>query len=758
MVLFKMQDRPSPNVANIIAKIREEETNKSKISVKKGTLLNELKEIELNVKTNLGDYHPILLDSNEKWIEYCNNIGENGVVSLDTETSGLSFKDQTEGLAGVCIKSIGQTEAYAPVGHISSITEQPLSNQVSKESIKQGFEIMNKKHCRYVFHNAYYDLIVLKAVLGYFPKVYWDTLVAAAMLNENEPHSLKVLYDKYVMEGKVGVHKFAELFDGIPFNRISPKVGYYYSAHDCLMTEQLYLFQKPYLTVGTEECDICHLEGVSKVFHTEEIPLIEVLADMKWRGIQIDIEMAYKLKEKYEKLQKEALEKFNEAVSPLEDKIKFYIKQHAGTQLEYPINYNSPVQIKILFYEIINTGVIFEKEPNGTGKHVLDKILTSPKYENTQLKKIARALVDVKKYDKALGTFINKLIDLAESDKNHVVRPDFNSTRTRTGRLSSSGDFNIQQLPSHMGDIRNMFYAGDNKVLILCDYSRQEVAVCAAVSGDEKMIQAFRDGIDIYSHVASLAFNVPYKDCCEFNDDGTTNKEGKERRSKAKAIVLGILYSKGVKAIGEDLHVTTEKAQEIYDSVMKAFPDMHQWLQDVQNFAKKNGYIDGFYGRRRRLPELLLDDYEFTFGKEYNEASQEFYKEDFINRLSHSKRTEKQQIINYAHKHNITIIDNTGKKAKALREVANSIIQGSSADICKIALNSIYRDEVMRKYDAKLVMSIHDEQGVICDAQYADEVAKRLEYLAIKAASALPFNLTCDVTIEQHWYMGDFNV
>ena len=753
-----MQERPLPNVSRIIAKIREEETNRSKISIKKGTLINKLKEIELNVKTNLGDYHPILLDSNEKWIEYCNNIGENDIVSIDTETSGLSFKDQTEGLAGVCIKSIGQTEAYAPVGHISSITEQLLSNQVSKESIKQGFDIMNKKHCRYVFHNAYYDLIVLKAVLGYFPKVYWDTLIAAAMLNENEPHSLKVLYDKYVMEGKAGVHKFAELFDGIPFNRISPKIGYYYSAHDCLMTEQLYLFQKPYLTVGTEECKVCHLEGVSKVFYTEEIPLIEVLADMKWRGIQIDIDMAYKLKEKYEKLQKEALEKFNEAVSPLEDKIKFYIKQHAGTQLEYPINYNSPIQIKILFYEIINTGVIFKKEPNGTGKHVLDEIITNSKYDNTQLKKIAKALVDVKKYDKALGTFINKIIGLAESDKNRVVRPDFNSVRTRTGRLSSSGDFNIQQLPSHMGDIRNMFYAGDNKVLILCDYSRQEVAVCAAVSGDEKMIQAFRDGIDIYSHVASLAFNVPYKDCCEFNDDGTTNKEGKERRSKAKAIVLGILYSKGVKAIGEDLHVTTEKAQEIYDSVMKAFPDMHQWLQDVQNFAKKNGYIDGFYGRRRRLPELLLDDYEFTFGKEYNEASQEFYKEDFINRLSHSKRAEKQQIINYAQKHNITIIDNTGKKAKALREVANSIIQGSSADICKIGLNSIYRDKVMRKYDAKLVMSIHDENGVVCDAQYADEVAKRLEYLAIKAASALPFNLTCDVTIEQHWYMGDFNV
>ena len=222
--------------------------------------------------------------------------------------------------------------------------------------------------------------------------------------------------------------------------------------------------------------------------------------------------------------------------------------------------------------------------------------------------------------------------------------------------------------------------------------------------------------------------------------------------------MLGILYSKGIKAIGEDLHVSTEKAQEIYDSVMKAFPRMHQWLKDVQDFAKTNGYIDGFYGRRRRLPDLLLDDYEFTFGNEYNEASKQHYKQEFINQLSHAKRAEKQSIINYAKKHKIFIVDNTGKKAKALREVANSIIQGSSADICKIALNSIYRDEVMRKYDAKIVMSIHDEQIVTCPEQYADEVAKRLEYLAIKAASALPFNLTCDVTIEQHWYMGDFNV
>ena len=107
-------------------------------------------------------------------------------------------------------------------------------------------------------------------------------------------------------------------------------------------------------------------------------------------------------------------------------------------------------------------------------------------------------------------------------------------------------------------------------------------------------------------------------------------------------------------------------------------------------------------------------------------TGKQHYKQEFINQLSHAKRAEKQSIINYAKKHKIFIVDNTDKKAKALREVANSIIQGSSADICKIALNSIYRDEVMRKYDAKIVMSIHDEQIVTCPEQYAVEMMEKI--------------------------------
>lgn len=143
---------------------------------------------------------------------------------------------------------------------------------------------------------------MLKGLLGYFVPVYWDTMVASFLLNENEPHGLKYLYDKYVMKGEAGVHKFAELFEGIPFNYIPPNIGCKYSAHDSKMTESLYLFQKPFLTKGTSECTEYKLEGVCDVFYTEELPLIPVLADMYWRGIHVDLNKVNELIENTQNL------------------------------------------------------------------------------------------------------------------------------------------------------------------------------------------------------------------------------------------------------------------------------------------------------------------------------------------------------------------------------------------------------------------------------------------------------------------------
>lgn len=746
-----MPTRKEININQIVAKTQE--YKKPKIQLHGTTLMARLQAIESNVNKNLSGYECLLLDSDEKWLAYCKKASESEYIALDTETTGIEFKDQVNGLVGVCIMSSNQIEAYAPVGHISVITEMPLGNQVSKQAIKEGIDLLVNKGCKFIFHNAYYDIVVMRSVLGYFIPIYWDTMPASFLLNENEPHGLKYLWDKYVMEGSAGVHKFAELFDGIPFSYIKPSVGMKYAAHDARMTYELFKFQKPYLTKGTEECNEYNLSGVVDVFEKEELPIIPVLAEVKYRGINIDTDIAHKLHDKYTKLREEALAEFNKAVKPLRADILERARLY--NDIEYPINYNSPNQIKTLIYTILNSGVIFEKEPTGTGKHVLDTVMAEPKYKGTTLYNIVKALQEVKKYDKALGTFIDSIPKIA-SEYGSRLHGNFNSCAARTGRLSSS-NINYQQIPSKLGDIRNMFTAGKGRVFIGADYSREEVAVCSAICNDAKLIQSFIDGTDVYSYVASLAYDVPYEDCLEHYPDGTTNHEGKTRRSSAKAIVLGILYSKSVKAIGEDLHVSTEKAQEIYDSVMKAFPTMAKWIDDTQEQAKKCGYVDGFYGRRRRLPDLLLPRFNVDFKIKLDERSKEYYKNLYLGKLtSTNKLKEQESIIADAKRKGIIIEDNRGKISKSGREIVNSVVQGSSADICKKALILIGTDEVLKKLDAKLELTIHDEQIISCPEENAYEASQRLVYLAKKAGEDLPIELLVDVAISKVWYGEEY--
>lgn len=435
MSLFNIPKREADDINKIVSKVQLVKEFKPTIKVKSGTVLSTLEMIKANVEKNLGTYHCLLLDSDEKWLSYCKNTSIGEIISLDTETSGLTFQDQVDGVAGVCIKSWNQTEAYAPIGHISSITEGLFPNQVSREAIRQGFEILKKHQCKYIFHNAYYDLVVLRGLLGYFVPVHWDTMVASFLLNENEPHGLKFLYDKYVMQGKAGVHKFNELFDGISFNYIPPNIGCKYSAHDTLMTEQLYKFQKPFFTKGSAECVQYKLDKIIDLYFSVELPIVSVFADMKWEGVILDFKKAEELHNKYEKLKINAIKDFNRVVNQNKDKIDDYNNMHQE-KLTLPVNYNSPPQLKVLIYDVLKTGVIFRKEPTGTGKAVINEIMHNPKYEKKPVYALAKALTKVKMYDKVLGSFVDKLPQLAKYDGR--VHANFHSLGTKTSRISSS--------------------------------------------------------------------------------------------------------------------------------------------------------------------------------------------------------------------------------------------------------------------------------------------------------------------------------
>ncbi len=158
-------------------------------------------------------------------------------------------------------------------------------------------------------------------------------------------------------------------------------------------------------------------------------------------------------------------------------------------------------------------------------------------------------------------------------------------------------------------------------ILISSDYSQQEPRLTAFVSRDSAMIQAFKDGKDIYATIASLAFHKSYEECLEFHPiTGEYQPEGKMRRNSAKTIVLGITYGRSVPSIGQQLYGhddsmsdedKTAEAQKVYDSVMRAFPALEKLMKNSQAFARKHGYTETILGRRRHLPDMMLDEFEF---------------------------------------------------------------------------------------------------------------------------------------------------
>lgn len=312
---------------------------------------------------------------------------------------------------------------------------------------------------------------------------------------------------------------------------------------------------------------------------------------------------------------------------------------------------------------------------------------------------------------------------------------------------------NLQQVPSKYSDIRQMFIPKKGNVFIFSDYSQQEMMAVGAIAHDDKMLESFKKGRDIYSHIASIAFNVPYEDCLEFYTDGTTNKEGKSRRKKAKAIALGIIYGKGVATIADDLHIDISKAQEIKDSILKAFPQLASYLTHVVEFCKENGYVKTFYGRKRRLPDIQLNEYEFEFPEGVDEKTKKYYIGLYTGKLNKCKRLyEKKDIINHAlNKYNIQIRQNGGLIAKAVRESYNAPVQGSAADITKKAMLNICTNKELKELGAELMLTIHDETCTSVPKENAYRAAQLIEQCSIDAGEGLGAPLRCDIVVSDRW-------
>jgi DNA polymerase I len=739
---------------------KAKQAKESVITIKGGnSLLERINTISAMVNKHLGKYADAyqVIREEKELDEYITKAIKNGYISIDTETNSLDPITCT--LAGVCMFTAGEKSTYIPLHHVSYVTGLEVDNQISEEFMAKQLKRLGNTKIR--MFNAKFDIRVIKNQLGVTLNCYWDAFIAARLLNENEDeNNLKYLHNKYCLNGKNDAFTFNDLFKGIPFTHIPIKTGYIYAARDAEITNELCIYQEPFLTPENPICKEKDLLGVSNVFWDIEMPLIDVIVDIEDVGVDFDIEYSKELSKKYEILQQEKEQNFYKICDMYKDEIEDY-KLKAGTtsKLNVVINIGSSTQIAILIYDILKLSHNLKKEPiRGTGEAILQSI----DHE------ICKAILEYRGIAKLLSTYINKMSNEINA-KTGRIHCSFNQLGTVTGRFSSNSP-NMQNIPSHNKDIRKMFKATDGYVLIGGDYSAQEVRLAAHASQDENMIQAYLDGKDLYAEIASIAFNQPYDECKEFRPDGTKNEDGAKRRYDSKQIVLATMYGKGIQAISNDLKCSKHEAQNIYDKIMNALPKLKEFMEDSKCMAIEHGYVTTIWGRKRRLPNMQLQPYEFTYGEkkanvnfdpmEFDSSIEEFTNEvdeetqqKYIKALNKCRGyKDKEQIKARASQQGIKIKDNGGYIADAERQTVNSRIQGSAGDLLKKAMILVHHNKKLKELGFRLVLTVHDELIGECPLKEAKEASQLFCSLMSKAAEGLSIPFPVDAEITYCWY------
>lgn len=643
----------------------------------------------------------------ERLKEYMDHCKQSGEYVLDVETTGLDIYNDI--LVGICLYTPGETSAYVPFNH-TDLQNVRVADQMSEEQVRDiMLPCLQDQELRCINHNIKFDNKKLawdwKQIIV---NIYWDTLIAGYVLNENEPHGLKPLYNKYILHGKGSSEDYGDLFEGIPFNYVPIDVATVYGANDGFKTYALYKFQAQYLREDHPREDF---RKMYYVFREVEMPLIPLCTDMEMRGVEIREDFAKELSEDFNKEMIEVEAKCDAYV----EQFKQYILDHNNlmrlTKGTCKINYSSPQQVAALFYDIFKLRSVSRKEPRGTGDKIIQKFLSTAKKKDTKKsREFAEFLENYQRFKeikKLLGTYVDKIPQVKEP-KINAVYTTYNQYGAKTGRFSSSdtvSKINLQNIPSKEKRIRKIFKARDGYKLVGGDFSQIEPRVLAFLSGDESMINAYKEGKDLYAIMGSQVYQLPYEDCREFYPDGTVNAEGKHRRTTMKSVLLGIMYERGATAIGEQFNKSAEWAQQLIDNFYKSFPKINQYRLKIENMAETYGYVTTITGRKRRLPDMQLED-----------------KDDYRYQEAH-------------------------------RQSLNSVIQGSSADIMKLSMIAIYNDPRYKALDCHMIITVHDELIMEVPEDHIKEGAELLVGTMKRVGhSLIDLPMSVDAEVNDYWY------
>ena len=409
--------------------------------------------------------------------------------------------------------------------------------------------------------------------------------------------------------------------------------------------------------------DDIHDIANDKLLYEIEIPLARVLARMENLGFEVDVE---------------AIRAYGEALGKEAEELQKSIYEDVG----YEFNINSPKQLAKALFEDLNLPTRKKtKSGYSTNAEVLESLLP--------LHPVIAKILDYRTVVKLRSTYCDSLIDKVAADGR--IHSTFNQTETRTGRISST-EPNLQNIPvrTERGrEFRRFFKAKDGCVLVDADYSQIELRVLAHMAGDQTMMKAFTDGIDIHTVTASEVFGVPI--------DMVTPL----MRSRAKAVNFGIVYGIGAFSLSKDIGVTVREAQKYIDKYLSRFSAIDSYMNTTIANARNDGFVSTLFGRRRYLPELSASNFNTrSFGE---------------------------------------------------RVARNAPIQGTAADIIKIAMVRV--DERLKKegLEARLILQVHDELIVEAPAFESMQVAMILQE-EMESAVDLTVPLTAEASMGETWY------
>ena len=600
-------------------------------------------------RTNLADTEHFYQSLNSEMARklFLDKLLKQKSVCFDTETTGLNPLEAE--LVGIAFSWEAGKGFYLPF---------PDNKEDAQKLIEELRPFFEDEKIEKIGQNLKYDIKVLDKYNIEVKGPVFDTMIAHYLINPDMRHNMDVLAETYLnytpqpitdLIGKKGKNQ-GNMRD-VPLEKQTE-----YAVEDADITFQLKnLFEKELAEAETK-----------KLFNEIEIPLVEVLADMELEGINLD--------EAYLKSLSDAL---TSDIKDLEEKI------YAEAGEEFLIS--SPKQLGIILFEKME--LVKKPKKTKTGQYSTSEDVLSVLADEHA---IIQHVLDYRGLVKLQNTYVDALPNQVEKTTGRV-HTDYVQTTAATGRLSSNNP-NLQNIPirTERGrQVRKAFVPRDeNYVLLAADYSQIELRIIAALSKEDNMIQAFKEGEDIHASTAARVFNVPLEEVT------------REQRSNAKTVNFGIIYGVSAFGLSNQTSLSRSESKDLIDTYYKTYPKLSSYIADQVEFARQNGYVSTVLGRRRYLKDI----------------------------------NSRNQVV----------------RGAAERNAVNAPIQGSAADIIKIAMIKIHKRLKEENYKTKMLLQVHDE--LVFDV-YKEELEQVQEMIKTEMENAyqLEVPLEVDLGIGQNW-------